>query len=73
MKNRLVVFAAAVALVAGCSSQKPVGNNRDTMTKRQRDSVLGQSGLHGAQGISKAIRAADSVKSQTSELDSIKP
>jgi hypothetical protein len=73
MRTRRIAILAAVLVVAACAKSETGGNKRDTMTKRQRDSVLGQSGLPGAQGISKAMRAADSVKSQTSALDSITP
>jgi hypothetical protein len=40
------------------------------MTQRQKDSVLGQSGLPGAQGVTKAMRAADSVKARQAQTDS---
>ena len=69
-----LLLVLAVAAAAACAKPKDTAaNNRDTMTKRQRDSVLGQSGLPGAQGITKAMRAADSVKAQTARLDSITP
>ena len=70
MKNRLVLFAGALALVAGCSSQKPVGNDRDTMTKRQKDSVFGASGVPGASAINKAQAAADSLDARRKRIDS---
>jgi len=72
MAIRFIIFAAAVTLAACAKSDTP-GNNRDTMTKRQRDSVLGQSGLPGAQGVTKALSAADSIKAQTARLDSLNP
>lgn len=57
------------ALLAGCSSDTG-GNRRDTMTQRQRDSVLAQSKLPGAAGVGKALRAADSAKVRNAQLDS---
>ena len=72
MSNRtyLVVVSLAVALV-GCSDmrQKPA-NNRDTMTQRQKDSVLGQSGLPGAQVVTKAMKMADSLNAIRKRQDS---
>ena len=59
----------AVVLIAACSSDTG-GNRRDTMTQRQRDSVLAQSGLPGAQGVAKALRAADSAKARQAQIDS---
>ncbi|MEX2152752.1 MAG: hypothetical protein WD825_05385 [Gemmatimonadaceae bacterium] len=40
------------------------------MTQRQRDSVLGQSKLPGAQGVTKAMLAADSAKARNARIDS---
>ena len=45
-------------------------NDRDTMTQRQRDSVLAQSRLPGAQGVGMAIGASDSAKARQAQLDS---
>ena len=67
-RNRLVVGLAVVMLL-GCSSEEK-GNRRDTMTQRQKDSVLGQSGIPGAQGVTKALRASDSVKAHQAQVDS---
>ena len=68
---RLTSIAAlfmVVALVA-CSSTK-TGNNRDTMTKRQRDSVFGASAVPNAAAVTKAMRAADSLDAARKRLDS---
>jgi len=68
MKIRFVL--GALVLAAGCTSKKTTANNRDTMTQRQKDSVLGQSGLPGAQGVTKALRASDSAKAHQAQVDS---
>lgn len=60
-------------LVLGCSSTDTPANNRDMMTQRQRDSVLAQSGLPGAQGVGRALSASDSVRARNANLDSIQP
>lgn len=67
--TRCFLIALPFALLAACSSTE-TGNRRDTMTQRQKDSVLGQSGLPGAQGVTKAMRAADSVKARQAQTDS---
>ena len=65
--------AALLLFVASCSTRETAANRRDTMTQRQKDSVLGQSGLPGASGITKARRAADSLKARQAQADSISP
>ena len=68
-----LVCAMLLLIVAACASKDTQANRRDTMTQRQKDSVLGQSGLPGAQGVTKALRAADSAKAHQAQLDSISP
>jgi hypothetical protein len=63
----------AALIIAGCSRSETAANDRDTMTQRQRDSVLAQSGLPGAKGVGKALSAADSVRARNAQLDSIRP
>jgi hypothetical protein len=65
-------LCVVATLLLGCSSDRPA-NNRDTMTQRQRDSVLAQSGLPGAQGVGRALSASDSVRARNAQLDSIQP
>jgi hypothetical protein len=61
---------AAVVLISACTAKKTEGNNRDTMTQRQKDSVFAQSGVPGATAISKAQAAADSLNAQRKRADS---
>ena len=49
-----LVLLCAPTLLAGCASETG-GNRRDTMTQRQRDSVLSTTGLPGAPGVAKAL------------------
>jgi hypothetical protein len=66
-----VALLLAIALT-GCAPDTG-GNRRDTMTQRQRDSVLAKTGLPGAQGVGKALNAADSAKARQARMDSITP
>lgn len=67
MRTRaLIILAFALGACAGDSE----GNRRDTMSQRQRDSVLGQTGLPGAQGVTKALTASDSIKARSAAIDS---
>jgi len=44
----------------------------DTLTRRQRDSVIGASKLPGAQGIGRAQAAQDSAAARNVQVDSIR-
>lgn len=68
---RALLTAATITFsVAACTKQNTQANNRDTMTQRQKDSVLSQSGLPGAKGVGQAMKAADSAKAHQTQLDS---
>jgi hypothetical protein len=68
---RPAVLVAAAALLMSCSKPKETtANNRDTMTRRQKDSVLAQSGLPGSQGVGMALKTADSLKARQAAMDS---
>lgn len=58
--------------VAACSGGKPAAK-RPEMTQRQRDSVIGESRLPGAQGVRGALKAQDSAQARNARLDSIDP
>jgi hypothetical protein len=71
MSRRTAVTLTLVAVFIGCSGSDTAQNRRDTMTQRQRDSVLAQSGLPGAAGVGKALSASDSVRARQAQMDSI--
>lgn len=73
MNSRIALCVAALAL-AGCS-KKSGGNDRDTMTQRQKDSVFGQSAVPGAGAVTQAQKAADSLEAARKRADSamVKP
>jgi len=62
---------AAVILLAACSGGGGGDTAADTLTQRERDSVIGASGLPGAGGILKAQEAADSAAARRARLDSL--
>lgn len=69
MRRGVVAF---LLVVSGCASgEKPGAGARDTLTQRQRDSVIGASRLPGAQGIQKAQAAQDSAAARNAQADSI--
>ena len=64
-----LIFLAGTLALAACQS----GETPDTgaeLTKRQADSAIGASGLPGAQGITRAMDAADSVAARNARMDS---
>jgi len=73
VKRMYFGIAVTVLLVAcgtGDASKQPA-INRDTLTERQRDSVLGQSRIPGASGVAKAMRVADSTSARVQSTDTI--
>lgn len=61
-------------VVAGCGGEgEGQAASADTLTRRQRDSVIGASRLPGAGGVRAAIRVADTAAARTGRLDSIRP
>jgi len=68
----LSVGFTALALACGGSdggSQQSV--NRDTLTQRQKDSILAQSRIPGAAGVGRAMRAADSTSARIREANTL--
>ena len=52
--TRTTVALVSLVVVASCSKAPETANDRDTMTRRQKDSVLAQSSLPGAAGVGMA-------------------
>ena len=61
-------IAATAAMLAACSKSDPT--TQETKTRAQKDSAIANSGLPGAQGVAKAMRAADSAKARQAAIDS---
>ncbi|HKW39888.1 MAG TPA: hypothetical protein VJN39_01440 [Gemmatimonadales bacterium] len=69
---RFICFAIVVSLLAACGSGdsgKPA--QTDTLTERQRDSILAQSRIPGARGVGAAMRAADSTSAHIRAADTV--
>ena len=73
MFRRLYLSLALVALACGGSdsggSQQAV--NRDTLTQRQKDSILAKSRIPGARAVGRAMTAADSTSAGIRRADSV--
>lgn len=66
--QKLIILAGMLALAACRSSETP--DSGAELTKRQADSAIGASGLPGAQGVTRAMNAADSVAARNARMDS---
>jgi hypothetical protein len=70
MKSTLL--AASLCFLIACGSGKSDQTvNRDTLTQRQKDSILANSKIPGARGVGSAMRAADSVGARVQRSDSL--
>jgi hypothetical protein len=62
----------ALVLLLGCSSGPPRKSAAaDSLTERQRDSILAQSKIPGARGVGAALRASDSISARVRAADTI--
>jgi hypothetical protein len=71
-----ILLSLVVAVVAGACSDGPSDQatlRADSMTQRQRDSVIGASRLPGAQGVRGALEASDAAAARAAAADSIRP
>lgn len=65
---------AVFLLLAGCGGGRSGGSRAaDTLTERQRDSILAGSRIPGARGVGAALRAADSTNARIRAADSVTP
>jgi len=62
-----IVIVTLLALGTGCKSEPA----RPVPTERQRDSIIGQSRLPGAQGVRGAMRAGDTAVAHNALRDSL--
>lgn len=78
IKPVLIVFVGLASLVgsaglAGCSGgePEPAPAPADSLTQRQRDSIIGESRLPGARGVKGALQASDAADARARALDSL--
>jgi len=64
---RQIFAAALLALSLGCGAKA----DAPAQSQRERDSILGQSRLPGAQGVQGALNASDSAAARNARLDSL--
>ena len=77
--RRTLVFLLSILLVSACGDTGSGGGSdddlnavpADSVTQRQRDSVIGESGLPGAGGVRGALEASDAAGARSSAIDSL--
>ena len=67
----MMLSALACAACGGQSGKSSAGGG-DTLTERQRDSVLAKSRIPGASGVGRAMSAADSTSARARASDSVR-
>lgn len=72
MKPALLLLACLL-VAPGCSGgdPEPAPVTADTSSRRQRDSVIGESRLPGARGVREALDASDAAAARTATFDSL--
>jgi hypothetical protein len=70
MKTILVLLTACVAACSGAGDQDAAAP-ADTLTRAQRDSIVGASSLPGAGGVRRAIGVRDSANARGAAMDSL--
>jgi hypothetical protein len=69
---RLTIIPVLLFLAAcGGDSADRQAVNRDTLTQRQKDSILAKSSIPGAGAVGRAMRAADSTSAGIHRADSV--
>jgi hypothetical protein len=69
---RVLIVALVVLGAAACGSDDSKQSvNRDTLTQRQKDSILANSRIPNARAVGRAMRAADSTSAGILRADSV--
>jgi hypothetical protein len=71
---RTLSLAFVVLTLAACGGADSAGKqavNRDTLTQRQKDSILAKSSIPGARAVGRAMTVADSTSAGVRRADSV--
>jgi hypothetical protein len=71
MKSILWAVPLCFIVACGGSEQSDQTVNRDTLTQRQKDSILANSKIPGARAVGNAMRAADSTSARVLRADTV--
>jgi hypothetical protein len=69
---KAILRVVPICLVVACGSDKSSQTvNRDTLTERQKDSILANSKIPNARAIGRAMNAADSMSARIRTSDTV--
>ena len=68
--TRLLCAIVLLAGVGACSDTSEQANARDTMSQRQKDSIVAESFLPGGRVVGSAMKASDAIDVRNARLDS---
>lgn len=71
MMTRLKVLALALLATACSAGDQDATTAQDTLTRAQRDSIIGASSLPGARSVQRAIDTRDSANARGTAMDSL--
>ncbi len=69
----VVLVTLALGACGGDKTKSGSSGTTDTLTQRQRDSILATSNIPGARGVGAAMRAADSTSAHIRGADTVSP
>ncbi len=71
--RRTLFLALCISLMAGCSgSGDSTESPADTLTRRQKDSLIAEMPIPGAKVVGRALEAADSIAARVERHDTIR-
>lgn len=72
-RSSAAAATASLLLAAACGGGSPDAGpeGADSLTRRQRDSAVAESGLPGAAGVRGAMDAADTARARARRIDSL--
>ena len=72
MKRRLIMIAGVLGFWACGRSGGDAASSADTLTRRERDSIIATMPIPGAGGVGRALDASDRARERANALDSIR-
>jgi len=67
-----ILLIVSLCCIGACGSDKSSQSvNRDTLTERQKDSILANSKIPNARAVGRAMNAADSTSARALQADSV--
>jgi hypothetical protein len=72
MKRRLIMIAGVLGLCACGQRGTDAASSVDTLTRRERDSIIATMPIPGAGGVGRALDASDRARERANALDSIR-